>query len=331
MSSQRPHTDDDPRPPLCVLTGFLGSGKTTLLRRVLATARQRIAVLVNEVADLPIDRHLLAEVDEDVLALPGGCVCCVARGDLHAALARLAALRPARVVLETSGLADPAPLCAAFGADPRLAAAVRLAGVVAVVDCERAEGLFATEPEASRQLDFADRIALSKADIAPHRLDAARELLERCAPGRDVRVLTPHASDVDWLFAAPFSAGAPDAAARWLHAPHGGAGYGHDHGAVATRAIAHPRPVDVDAVQLWLRLVTQLDGERLLRIKAIARCAHTGAVFALHSAGRSVSPPQRLLAAPSGLAGAEVVVIARGMPERALAAALAALRGALGS
>lgn len=125
------------RVPLHVLTGFLGSGKTTLLSELLRDPQSgRIAVLVNEVGDLPLDRDLLERVDEDVLALPSGCVCCTLRGDLHAAVRRLVALAPEHVVLETTGLADPAPLLDALSGDPALASLVQLGAVVAVVDCQ---------------------------------------------------------------------------------------------------------------------------------------------------------------------------------------------------
>ncbi|MCB9879250.1 MAG: GTP-binding protein [Planctomycetes bacterium] len=305
--------------PLHVLTGFLGSGKTTLLQRVLAKTTERVAVLVNEIAQLPIDERLLAGYDEDVLALPGGCVCCALRDDLHEALARLRAFAPDRIVLETSGLADPAPLLGALTDDARFAAAVRLAGVIAVVDCERLEVLLDSEPEARRQLDLCDRVVVAKADLAPHRLDAVRERMAASAPGRDVRVFGDGDPDLRWLFAEPTFDGA---AGGWLHAPT-------DHGAATAHCLRSEAPVDVEALQLWLRLAAQLDGPRLLRFKAVARCARTGSAFALQSAGRSVSPPLRLAAAPRDVTGAEVVLIERGLPPRALQQTMAALRQAL--
>ena len=101
---------EDGRVPLHVLTGFLGSGKTTLLRALLERAAEPIAVLVNEVGELGLDHHLLERVDEEVLLLPGGCVCCAVRGELHRAVARVLSTGASRMVLETTGLADPAPL-----------------------------------------------------------------------------------------------------------------------------------------------------------------------------------------------------------------------------
>ncbi|MEZ6037229.1 MAG: GTP-binding protein [Planctomycetota bacterium] len=307
--------------PLHVLTGFLGSGKTTLLQRVLAKTDERVAVLVNEVAQLPIDGRLLAGYDEEVLALPGGCICCALRDDLHESLARLRAFAPDRIVLETSGLADPAPLLGALTDDARFAKAVRLAGVITVVDCERLEGLLDTEPEARRQLDLCDRVVVGKADLAPHRLDAVCERLTAVAPGREVHVPGDDGPDLRWLFAEPTF---DHAGGGWLRSHT-------DHGAANAHCERSDVPVDIEALQLWLRLAAQLDGPRLLRFKAVARCARTGEAFALQSAGRSVSPPLRLAAAPRDVTGAEVVLIERGLPPRALEQTLTALRQALAS
>jgi G3E family GTPase len=301
--------------PLHVLTGFLGSGKTTLLRRVLEATGERIAVLVNEVADLPIDGHLLVDYDEDVLTLPGGCICCALRDDLHESLLRLQALGPNRIVLETSGLADPAPMLGALTADARLGRLVAPRGVIAVVDCERGERLLETEPEFRRQLDLGDRVLLTRCDVAPQRVEPLRQLLAEQFGGRDVRESGEGAVDLDWLFAAPF--GGDGMAHRWLVTMPASQSGAVDHGAAVTRSVRGDAPVDIDALQLWLRLATQLDGERLLRVKMVARCAATGTVYALQSAGRSVSPPMPLPRAPRGLAGAEVVWIQRGLPERA--------------
>jgi G3E family GTPase len=317
------------RLPLHVLTGFLGSGKSTLLRRQLEAGgiggSPRIGVLVNEVADLGIDQRLYERIDEDVLMLPGGCVCCSLRGDLHAAVERLAALGIERLVLETTGLADPAPLLHTIGADPRLGSLVELASVVAVVDCERAENLLPQHAEFRRQLDFADRIVLSKTDRAPDREASVREMLAAEAPGREVRNAVAGDVEAAWLFAAPgFNAVRGGGARGWLRAGSTGV-----HAAYTAHAVTHDAPVHLDAVQLWLRLAAQIDGERLLRVKLIVRSRDDGRCWALQSAGRSVSPPQRLGVEPPGLAGAEGIVIERGLPTHARVALLSSLRQAL--
>lgn len=288
-----------PPVPLLILTGFLGSGKTTLLARLLREPKgERIAALVNEVGDLLIDDHLLERVDADVLALASGCVCCALRGDLRAAVARVLARRPTRIVLETTGVADPAPILDAVSADPL----VRAAGVVAVVDALRAEDLLAGHPEARRQVEFADRIVLAKADLAPHRVGEVRELLAREAPGSEVR--DAREVDAPWVLDAPPLARLRDAATWLHHAPAGANCRAH--------SVALDAPADPDVLHLWLRLVTQVDGPRLLRIKALAE-GRDGRVFVLQSAGRSVSPPRPLEHHPRGVRGLQMVIIERGL------------------
>ena len=254
--------------PLHVLTGFLGSGKTTLLAELLRTPPrtdgrpERLAVLVNEAGALPLDAHLLERplletVDDEVLALPSGCLCCVLRGELHSAVARLAARAPDRILIETTGLADPAPLLHGLAEDRGLAGRVAPAGVITVVDALRAEDLHATQPEFRRQLEFADRVVLTKGDLAGARLAEVRTWLGEVAPGCDVAEARDGRVDFDWLLHAPPLARLADAAdaARWLHP----ADTGPD---AAAHAWQHDAPVDIAALQLWLGLVTQLDGPR---------------------------------------------------------------------
>ena len=299
--------------PLHVLTGFLGSGKTTLLAELLRTPPrtdgrpERLAVLVNETGALPLDAHLLERplletVDDEVLAL-----------------ARLAARAPDRILIETTGLADPAPLLHGLAEDRGLAGRVAPAGVITVVDALRAEDLHATQPEFRRQLEFADRVVLTKGDLAGARLAEVRTWLGEVAPGCDVAEARDGRVDFDWLLHAPPLARLADAAdaARWLHP----ADTGPD---AAAHAWQHDAPVDIAALQLWLGLVTQLDGPRLLRFKALAR-GLDGDVFALQSAGRSVSPPRRLTRPPHDLTGVQAVLIERGLGAPATAGLLASL------
>src|SRR5581483_12209337 len=145
--------------PTTVLTGFLGSGKTTLLRRVLASPDfADTAVVINEVGEISIDHYLVDFVDGNVVELPGGCLCCAVREDLAKTLRDLidrrdaGAVRPfRRIVVETSGLADPAPILYTFGADPMLDARLALARVVTLVDAVAGADTLARFAEASRQ------------------------------------------------------------------------------------------------------------------------------------------------------------------------------------
>jgi G3E family GTPase len=161
--------------PTTVLTGFLGSGKTTLLRRALADPRfADTAVVVNEIGAVAIDHYLVDFVEGAVLELPGGCLCCALREDVARTLRELVdrrdagAIRPfRRIVIETSGLADPAPILYTLGADPMLDARLSLGRVVTVVDAETGAATLARFAEAARQAAMADAVVISKTDLAP--------------------------------------------------------------------------------------------------------------------------------------------------------------------
>jgi G3E family GTPase len=177
--------------PTTVLTGFLGSGKTSLLRRALADPRfTDTAVIVNEVGAVAIDHYLVDFVEGAVLQLPGGCLCCAVREDLAQTLRDLldrrdaGAVRPfRRVVIETSGLADPAPILYTLGADPMLDACLSLGRVVTVVDAQNGAATLARFAEAARQAAVADALVISKTDLAPitAELDAALGALNPAA------------------------------------------------------------------------------------------------------------------------------------------------------
>jgi G3E family GTPase len=161
--------------PTTVLTGFLGSGKTTLLRRALADPGfTDTAVIVNEAGAISIDHYLVDFVEGAVLELPGGCLCCAVREDLARTLRDLIDRRDAgvvrpfrRVVIETSGLADPAPILFTLGADPMLDACLSLGRVVTVVDAETGATSLTRFAEATRQAAMADALVISKTDLAP--------------------------------------------------------------------------------------------------------------------------------------------------------------------
>jgi G3E family GTPase len=161
--------------PTTVLTGFLGSGKTTFLRRaLLSPALADTAVVVNEIGEIGIDHHLVDFVAGDVLELPGGCLCCAVREDLARTLRSLVERRDAgtirpfrRVVVETTGLADPAPILYTLGADPLLDVALAPARVVTLVDALAGAATLDRFAEAGRQAALADVIVISKTDLAP--------------------------------------------------------------------------------------------------------------------------------------------------------------------
>jgi G3E family GTPase len=186
--------------PVTVLTGFLGSGKTTALNALLVQpALRHTAVIINEFGEVGLDHHLVARTEEDLVLLANGCICCTVRGDLIGAFTMLAEQRAEvdgaggrpveRVIVETTGLADPAPILHTLMSDPAVTAMYRLANVVATVDAVNAEGTLDRHAEAVKQVAVADRLLLTKTDL----VDAATRdrLVAR------LRAINPAADIVD--------------------------------------------------------------------------------------------------------------------------------------
>jgi len=170
--------------PTTLLTGFLGSGKTTLLRRALVSPQLAdTAVIINEIGEIAIDHHLVDFVEGNVLELPGGCLCCAVREDLARTLRSLVERRDAgeirrfrRIVIETTGLADPAPILFTLGTDPMLDHRLRLSAVVTLIDAVQGAETLDRFPEAARQAALADALVITKTDLALLGPDLVRRL-----------------------------------------------------------------------------------------------------------------------------------------------------------
>lgn len=251
--------------PLTLLTGFLGSGKTSLLKRALADpAWSETAVLINELGEIGLDHYLVDRVDGPVLELPGGCLCCAIREDLAASLRGLLERRTAgalppfrRIAIETTGLADPAPILFTLGADAFLDARLHLERVVTTVDAVAGEATLARFGEAARQVAIADRLVLTKTDLAPPS-EALRAALAALNPEA--------ASD---LAGAETGGGVLFGAARASRmrpapAPSGG----HSHG-IASFALILERPCSRLDFARALGALARDRGEDLLRVKGI--------------------------------------------------------------
>jgi len=284
--------------PVTVLTGFLGSGKTTLLRRALASPEfSDTAVVINEIGEIAIDHYLVDFVEGSVLELPGGCLCCAVREDLAETLRGLIERRDAgeirrfrRIVIETSGLADPAPVLFTLGTDPMLDQRLRLGRVVTLVDAVAGLATLERFAEATRQVAIADALVISKTDLAPFG-DALAARLAALTPDAE-RIQGAEANDPAAVLFAPArsphpnpplpagegAAGAPkdpplQAGEGWARREAVG-GWGleaaHSHGIAAYTIILEGAISRLDFARA-LGGLAMSRGNDLLRVKGIVR------------------------------------------------------------
>jgi G3E family GTPase len=284
--------------PLTVLTGFLGAGKTTLLNRLLKDpALADAAVLINEFGEIGIDHLLVERVDGDVVQLSTGCLCCTVRGDLVDSLEKLLRDRDNgraafnRVVIETTGLADPAPVLHTIMLHPYLVMRFRLDGIVTVVDAINGFGTLDAQPEAVKQAAVADRIVLAKSDLVdtPERRAATDALMAR------LRALNPAAPILDAAAGEATPARLlncglydperkiPDVK-RWLAAEaladaHSHHAHSHDPNRHDDRirafSFATEQAISASAFDMFLELLRSAHGPNLLRLKGIVKIAET--------------------------------------------------------
>jgi G3E family GTPase len=291
--------------PVTVLTGFLGAGKTTVLNHLLRQpALARTAVLVNEFGEIGIDHLLVEKLDENTVLLNAGCLCCTVRGDLTRTLREMLpkARRDeiSRIIIETTGLAEPAPILATLMTDPVVASAYQLDGVVTVVDAVAGAINLAERPEAMRQLAVADRIVLTKTDLA----DPAPLLrrIETINPGAPLIVARHGTIDAAAILNAGLFNPAtkiPDVAG-WLHA-EAHAHHHHDHDArVTSFCLTFDRPLHWQGIGLWLEMLIQTRGKDILRIKGILNLHGQERPVAIHGVQHVLHPPALLSAWPDG-------------------------------
>jgi G3E family GTPase len=297
--------------PVTVVTGALGSGKTTLIGRVLRDPDfGRTAVIVNEFGEIPLDHDLIASADESVLTLATGCLCCTVQTDLARTMLDLAGRRDAgllaydRVLIETSGLSDPAPLVQALLGDAGIAATHRPPFLVTLVDALHGEPTLAERPEARRQVAMADRVLISKTDLQP----APDPLIERITRLNPAAIVSPASgAGAGDLFGDAMAA---SLAARLadLTDPAG-------HGDVESFVLTRDRPLPALALTLLLQALAEHCGRKLLRLKglvAIAEMPNQPAV--IHGVRHVVSAPEFLPAWPSQDQTTRIVFIGQGIP-----------------
>lgn len=282
-----------PELPVSVVTGFLGSGKTTLIRRLLtAEEAADTAVIVNEFGEVALDHLLLEHATEDIVLLPGGCLCCQARNDLVRALRTLHDKRERRelppykrVVIETSGLADPGPILQTFTSDPIRLSRYRLAGLVTVVDALHGKRHLGDFDVARLQLALADRVVLSKLDIADE--NAARSL-RGIIEGFGVACAEPPAEGTGllrqlFLFEGDLRSGHAAAIT------HSESGHSDGFTAICRRPLG---PLSLAKLEEGLIRLAASRGEWLLRLKGIVDVTDAADPVAIHVVQHTVDRPR---------------------------------------
>jgi len=323
--------------PVAILTGFLGAGKTTLLNFLLKDPfLSNAAVIINECGDVGIDHLLVERADENVIEMASGCLCCTIRGDLidtiHDLLARRAQGKIKkfdRIVIETTGLADPAPVLHAVMSEPGLLAACRLEGVITVVDAFNGMATLDAHAEAVKQVAVADRIVLTKVDLLEGRegedmLFAIIARLRKLNPA--ARLLTTHRNEATaerlftmglfdpakktadvqaWLAAEAYETG-EKRGRRHRHHHHHGQDEDHHHDDVSRHdehirsfSLTEPNAISPQGLELFLELLKSYHGANMLRMKGIVKVSDDPErPVVLHGVQHVFHPPVRLPAWP---------------------------------
>jgi G3E family GTPase len=333
--------------PLTLLTGFLGAGKTTLLNRLLKNpALSETVVIVNEFGEIGLDHLMIEGVEDSMILLASGCLCCTIRDDLIVTLedllrrhdnGRITPFR--RVVIETTGLADPAPILNVLINHPYLAMRFRLDGVVTLVDAVNGWATLDAHPEAVKQAVSADRIVLTKTDlVAQERTAPLRERLAALNPG--VVMLGSNAAAQALVGAGLYDlARRPVELTRWLaqealagahdhggHHDHGHHHHGHAHthhpdvnrhdASIRAFALSAEQPVAQATFDLFWTLLRSTHGSKLLRLKGLVNLAeHPGRPLLVHAVQQILHPPLLLDGWPDADERSRLVLIVKDVDE----------------
>jgi len=352
--------------PVTVLTGFLGAGKTTLLSRLLRDpALKDTAVIINEFGEVGLDHLLVEKSGENFVELSSGCLCCTIRGDLIDTLRELFMKRVKsqvpwfkRVVIETTGLADPAPILHTLLNDPLVAANFALDGVITVIDAVNGSASLDAHPEALKQAAVADRLVISKTDLPEAKTAALTARLKALNPAAlfltpdeamadPTRLLSAGLFDVagksadvnDWLRAEAYEGGHDhhDHGDHHGHDHHGHDHHGHDHDAldvnrhddhIRSYSIIRDKPIGGVAFTMFLELLVANKGDDLLRVKGLLNIAERpGQPAVLHGVQHIFHPVSWLDQWPSEDHRSKIVFITHDIPREHIDSLLKALEG----
>jgi len=316
----QPHSID--RLPVSLLTGFLGSGKTTLLNRLLQHPDMaRTAVVINEFGDIALDQHFIERSDGEVTVLANGCLCCDVQGDLQGVVGTLFGKRergevPAfdRMLIETTGLADPAPIMQMLLNQPLVVDNFRLDAVVTTVDALHGMRQLREHPEAVKQAALADRLVVTKTDLA-QASDVAELVQQLARLNARAPVLQGHDRGI-----APSQLFGADAV-EFDHDEPPVRETAHDHLAgVATFSLTIDEPVEWGGFSRWLTALKIRHADRLLRVKGILNVAGVEDPVAIHGVHHVFHPPVSLPRRASRDPRSHIVFITRGLSREAVEA-----------
>lgn len=314
--------------PLILLSGFLGSGKTTLLNRLLGNPSMGdTAVLINEVGEIGLDHLLVASVADDIILLESGCICCTLNEDLGAALESLHARRRAgdvpaftRVIVETTGIADPCPVLQRILADESLSARYRIHGVVTVVDAVFGEVTLNRHLECASQAAVADRLVVSKLDLASRsQVDSLITCLRSINPTAAILMPRDKAPTPDELFGDTLLSARPDF--RPLTHSKALGPQEHtglvQHGRYTTFSFNWNEPLDWEDFKAWVEGLLLARGESVLRMKGLLNVAGRSNPVVVQAVQHALYPPVQLGEWPHGTPKSELVFVTRDFPREA--------------
>ena len=337
--------------PVTVLTGYLGAGKTTLLNRILSEDHgKKYAVIVNEFGEIGIDNDLIIGADEEVFEMNNGCICCTVRGDLVRILEGLMKRKGKfdAIIVETTGLADPAPVAQTFFVDEDVQKAARLDAVVTVADAKWLSDRLKDAPEAKNQIAFADVIVLNKTDlVSPGELAEVEGRIRAINPYAKVHrtercqvalsdVLERGAFDLDRILAIEpdFLAAddhdhdhehCHDEHCTHEHHHHGDGHHHHGHGLkhyhdeeMQSLSLHTPRPLDPNKFMPWLQQLVATEGQKILRSKGILSFADDDDRFVFQGVHMMLEGDHQRAWKDGEPRESRVVFIGRDLPEQAI-------------
>lgn len=304
-----------PRLPVIVVTGFLGSGKTTLIRALLARPEgANTAIVVNEFGEIGIDQALLRSSSDVTVLLGNGCLCCNVRTDLQETLRALFADRArgavpsfARVIIETSGLADPGPVLQTFATDRGLGREFHLQALVTVIDAVAGAGNLEHRPEARKQVALADRVVLTKTDLAG--ANAARRLTERIAALSSAPIEAAN----NGAISPGFVLDEPALPRRYFDLADLAHAHTHDLDRIESFAVTFEEPLSWACYEQAMAVLTALRGADLLRVKGIVAIAECRGPVVVHAVQHVAHPPVELEDWPDADRRSRLVFVTRGL------------------